>query len=629
MAMQIIKPKPASGDARTPLPTDRRIIKQWLRELVIRLGRTTVHFGALTTLAPEWLDLAIDPTHDCCPSVDVVRQICRALRITAPDSILSAATRLTDAARPLPRAHANKPGKQPFRGANVTRRRLGRTLDLSALSASCRTALDELDELMQRAARVCWAENTDRNLCMIKRRVGLGFDDSSSLEEVGTEHGLTRERVRQIEDILFCTLSSKLSSIETPCVDAVITELRMAGGMGVEAFTANFKHILGNTSLPSILLVLSRIRDVNLIDELQLASIGRSQSVTLIGTESDAALANMTAIQTHRMQSFSGAVSFDVLRRKLEAPNHTPVAASRVYSIIDLLPNIVWLDDSKSWFWQTSEPASGLIRTASVICSLAHQPVTTDTLYAGLIREYRRTSPAELAEFGAAVPPVSIVIRLLAGHPHFKRRYASTIEYVGPRVALPRDDSGRQCLLDCLDQRRGIATYWDLMEAGFRGGHSHWNVKNALFQCGWFERVSPGVYAIRGRSFDLQDLSDAQNRARTHLGARLDLRHERNASRRLRKASRPSVDVWAVTYAVTAALPVHGIITMPSDLFPAQMSGDYALPSGHRIGLIDGGNTVSLIKLGQDLRDVLNIIGNVVTFTFDGRNRIVTYVVCQ
>jgi len=81
---------------------------------------------------------------------------------------------------------------------------LGPDSDRSLLDTVADTAISDPAELLQdqdlRASIVDWMEElTDKQREVIARRFGLGGHEAATLEEVGSEIGLTRERVRQIQ----------------------------------------------------------------------------------------------------------------------------------------------------------------------------------------------------------------------------------------------------------------------------------------------------------------------------------------------------------------------------------------------------------------------------------------------
>lgn len=633
MTTPLIHPKAPGIADSVPLPTDRLTVKQWLRDVHRQIGRTSLHFGALTALAPEWVDAAINPDHGCCPSIDTVRQVSRALRLTVPDSVQAAARRLTDAARPEPSRPvlAKQTRKAGRLGASSARKLSARSADLSPLPTRCATAADELIELIRRAGDCVWSDTPDRDYYIVRRRLGLGFDQARTLEEVGLECGLTRERVRQIEERIFNVVATKLAEIALPKVDAVITEMRMTGGLSLETFSANFQSLIGNASLPSVLTVAGGIRGIDLLSELQVTSLGRERLAAIIGTDTDAVLTNRVAILGRRQQRFAGAVSFDALRRRVELALGAPVSSAAVYAAIDLLQDISWLDEGRTWYWQSSEPPSTMLHTAAEICWLARQPISPEVLYSGLVREMRRVSPKEVAENGPTVPPLLVVLALLEKHAHFKRSYSSMVTYIGPPVQIAGKETARRSMVEYLDKQKGAATYWELCETCLADGHSMPSIKNALFLCGWFERIRSGVYVIRGRNVDFSLISDAERRVEAHLRSRSAERQNRNSRRRPPSGAPPTPpravtgDQWVVEHKVTSSLPSHGVLSLPSSLFPPHTSGNYVLPDGHRIGLIDTGGTVNVMNLGSALKEALRIEGASLTLSFDSRARTLSF----
>lgn len=618
---------PPTAVDETRRASDRQAVKRWLREQVLRLGRTPVHFGALTSLSPDWLAAALDSEHPCCPSIDVVQQVCRALRVIASDKVQSAARRLTNAARPPQRlAVVERAARQAPRGVPGPRKVAPRArIDLSPLPAWCASADQELSELVRRAAAVTWPLDEGRNLTLMRQRLGIGHPRPLTLAEVGDPVGLSRERVRQLEDKLLAVIDEKFASVDTPRVDELLTEFTLASGIGVEAFAIQFSSLIGEASPIAILSLAGRIRHINALQDLQQISIGRDQTTAIIGTARDAQAAHHVAIIGRRLQRYAGAVSVDVLRRRVEDALGETVDLQAIYQAIALLPSIRWLDDQRYWYCQDSEPLSNVVRTAAEIGYIARRSMRVEDLYAGLVREARRIGPAEISENGPPVPPVDVLFRLLERHPHFRKRYASAIEYTGPDVDLAGTDSMRAFVVKTLNASRGVATYWDLRDAASAQGHSHWAIKNTLYLCGWFERLSAGVHALRGREIDPQDLIDAQHRAAKLLRAWQTVRRERNESRSLKRQSRPDGVTWSIRHHVVAALPSHGVLKLDSTGVPVQMSGNYRLPDGHSVIFLDTGSSASLRNVGAELRHALSFVGSDVEFVFDGRARTVTY----
>jgi hypothetical protein len=609
----------------TQASRDRKLVKAWLREQVVRLGRTPSHFGTLTGLMPEWLDLALDPEHSLCPSSDIVEQVCRALRVTLSHEVRTAAQRITAAARPPAIKQAARPragARRAVTKIHGARKAFNASVSTSPLPTSCTTADSELRELVNRAVGIAWPHSIERNGGMMRDRLGLGRETPMTLDELGSREGISRERVRQLEDKLFDVLTSKLAGVATPRLDELITEFNLASGVSIEVFTAQFVPLIGESSLVTVLAVASRLHGTDLLQGLKQSSVGRDELVTIIGSTRDAELANRIAVLGRRLQRYAGAVLVDVLRRKVERELGETISLERVLGAIELLKNVQWLDDAKFWYWQTTEPDSNLVRTAAEIGFLARRAFSFEVLYAGLTREARVISPSEIAEHGPPVPPADVVSKLLERHPRFRRRYASTIEYCGPAVDLARADAARTHLVNELNRRRGVATLMELREVATKTGVSEWQVKNGLYLCGWFERIDAGVHVIRGREIDPQDLIDARHRATAHMERRLRVRDERNVTRTIRKQPRPANGrIWVIQHEIVGPIPGHGVVTLPSDTVPLHQSGNYRLPDGHTVTFLDAGGTVTLRGLGGLIRERLSETGSRIEFRFDGESK--------
>ena len=53
-----------------------------------------------------------------------------------------------------------------------------------------------------------------REVTILRYRFGLDGDDEKTLEEVGRKFGLTRERIRQIQEIALKKLRKKIEKLE-------------------------------------------------------------------------------------------------------------------------------------------------------------------------------------------------------------------------------------------------------------------------------------------------------------------------------------------------------------------------------------------------------------------------------
>src|ERR1700736_4410261 len=80
-----------------------------------------------------------------------------------------------------------------------------------------RTLRDELSELLEVL--------DDRERKIIFQRFGLDGGEPKTLEEIGKKFGVTRERIRQLQNIALAKLRLALSEKETPNVPLVLAEI--------------------------------------------------------------------------------------------------------------------------------------------------------------------------------------------------------------------------------------------------------------------------------------------------------------------------------------------------------------------------------------------------------------------
>ena len=81
---------------------------------------------------------------------------------------------------------------------------------------------------------------------VLKERFGLKKDDPQTLEEIGQRYGITRERVRQIEEAALSILRSKITPTVDKVVKASFEYLQSLGGARVEnLFFDELYHIFG------------------------------------------------------------------------------------------------------------------------------------------------------------------------------------------------------------------------------------------------------------------------------------------------------------------------------------------------------------------------------------------------
>ena len=58
-----------------------------------------------------------------------------------------------------------------------------------------------------------------REQAILRQRFGLGGTDEKTLEQLGEEFGVTRERIRQIQEMAMAKLRRKIEKLETVVVE--------------------------------------------------------------------------------------------------------------------------------------------------------------------------------------------------------------------------------------------------------------------------------------------------------------------------------------------------------------------------------------------------------------------------
>lgn len=614
-------------------PSDRHVLKRWLIEVYRQLGRSVQHFAVVTGMDVDWLSLAIDETHPCCPSSDVMVRVSRALRLPVPFDVRNAADRVTRAARP-PVPPPTPPARPKHAAAALKRIPVAAIKptgpDLSPLG-ECNDATAEARELLMRVTKT--GSGAERNLELLAQRLGVGYPEPATLEAVGDVHGITRERVRQVEARALATLETTFSGIATPQLDQLIAEFRLAAGVSLAIFERQFAGLVGESSAEALLRFAGRIKRIELLPEIVLTDVGRGRTVELIGTADDARELAALGFLARKLQRFGGAVSVDALRRLLENELGYALPLSRVLEHIELIGDHTWLDAGKLWFWMRREPMSPRLQQAAAVMRFAQRPVSVELVYAGVLRETKTVPREDLLHCGYAIPPYDVFARLLLDHhPDFKRCAASTIDYVGRFNARETLCDPKRLILAELERRRGVATRHELVHAeGLTEKASRWAAGMMLYDAAWIERLTTGVYAIRGRLLDPSDVAAAAERAIAHMRRRLSERSERRATTR-EAAPRTIVDrrpiaedgCWTNRVVITPEFATYGVVTIPPREVPQSMSGNYRLPDGHRVALIAAGGEARIVQVGEALRTLLTNVGCSLVMHFDGVARTLT-----
>lgn len=326
-------------------------------------------------------------------------------------------------------------------------------------------------------------EKKSRNKELLVNYLGLNGKGPRSLESVGQEYGLTRERVRQITDKQLSFLSStkpylpilkkcvKLLSSDLPCseVDAV-SKLRERG---LTKGSFNPKGIISATTIVGVQcpFVLERRGKTT-----YLMSYRRRGLTKLIVQAARKAISHwgVTTIE-------------DVTAQALEkAKNH--IDPSFVITVLSNLPDFRWLDKTTGWFWLKDVPRNSLITQINKILSVS-EGISLSELRSGTSRHHRREGFA---------PPQRVLLELCKDI----ERYKVTAE--GKIIASPPLDwkqilsDAEKLLVHTLKQHGPVLSREKLEEECIRQGMIRSSFYIYLTYSPVITKYARGVYGLRG-----------------------------------------------------------------------------------------------------------------------------------
>lgn len=124
------------------------------------------------------------------------------------------------------------------------------------------------------------------------------------MEIVGDEYGLTRERVRQIEDRFLHTLRKSFVALDTPLLDQLIAAYKQAEGLDLATFEQTHSELRGE-SMETIIYVARSLKASQFLPDIQYPLV-HDREVAIVGDEADALSARAVGIASKRLHKFAG-----------------------------------------------------------------------------------------------------------------------------------------------------------------------------------------------------------------------------------------------------------------------------------------------------------------------------------
>jgi hypothetical protein len=215
------------------------------------------------------------------------------------------------------------------------------------------------------------ATTSDRNREIVKRRYGWDGDGGQSLQDVADEHGITRERVRQICErtarwhtapqapvldraLEFVARRAPASAnfLEAELVDQGITSSRFA----LEGLSDTAKAL--GRALPFVLSTVG----------------GQRFAVPITSVEAPDVVRQRARLTVSRW----GAVTIEeVVARSAEVLT-CAISQDFVREVLTNDPNFQWLDEGSGWFWVSDVPRNRLLNQIRKVLSVAERIDVTD-----------------------------------------------------------------------------------------------------------------------------------------------------------------------------------------------------------------------------------------------------------
>ena len=251
---------------------------------------------------------------------------------------------------------------------------------------------DELAELL-------YFEPKPRNREVVAAYLGWDGKGTHTLEEIGSRHGLTRERVRQITKHLVDILKTKSSFL--PVLDRTLQAIAEEIPCSVDRIESMLKERNLSTT---------RFRYAGVISA---AEITQSRCVFVVenvgGVEyavphDQKGVAKAVLQLARKSISHWGASTIEDIAAQISDLLHRDVSPKFVRAVLCAQHRFSWLDEPSGWFWLKSTARNALLNQIQKVVSVAPH-IHVSELRAGVSRHHRREGFA---------PPKRVLITLCA-----------------------------------------------------------------------------------------------------------------------------------------------------------------------------------------------------------------------
>lgn len=362
--------------------------------------------------------------------------------------------------------------------------------------------------------------HAERNAYVFRARYGGSGDDASTLQAIADNHGITRERVRQIVDKQLSFLS--VVKLKTDCFDSLATACLALESVTVSTAEARLRHILGgNLSLQGASDYGREVLGKPL--PIQLVQIRNGDTIVIAG---DLPLWFQVAVtQAKAIIRHCGAAQLNLAWALTMRQHQGWIPPDQFRQVMVHAPGFEWIDDDEAWFWFGPEgSANRLVKRTVQILGYAKRPLDIEIIYGGLTR-YARARNSGVSEEAGVWPPMEIVQKLLAKSPELMCQQGDDFRLAAEMREADAKEGVAESILAELKSRGGLASRSELHQAlVVDKGMNLVSFSVALAHSPLLRQVDRGVFAIRGWPISSVRLIEAQNRVGNVNGPRINFK---------------------------------------------------------------------------------------------------------
>lgn len=293
-------------------------------------------------------------------------------------------------------------------------------------------------EMLHLAEKSLSKKEMKRDILIASRYFGWDGQGGSSMQVAGDEHGLTRERVRQISGKVVSKMTDGART-ELPTLRILlemIADLSPASADRIEAVLKN--HGLNGDRVEGVLNAAKQFnlpgQHLKVIDEF---------GVRFVVHEDAEKVPSMIMSMAQKMISHQGLININSIIPTISGVNKL-TAASLVRDVINTREDASWLDSQNEWVWLKDAPRNRLITCLSKMLSTFTTTCLT-SVREGANRYYRKGK--KIAQQIDA--PDSILISFIDSWGHASYSKAGII----------RKNDSFEASIDPLDMEESIALY--------------------------------------------------------------------------------------------------------------------------------------------------------------------------